>query len=58
MFSITIEHNINNMVFEVTDHFKYLGSTITNNLDMDIDRHITIVVTVVAKLNKRVRGNS
>lgn len=52
--------NINDLVLKPIDHLTYLGSTITNNLllDMEIDKPISKVVAVMAKLNKRVWDNS
>ena len=43
----------------VVDKFKYLGSTISNNLslDVEINAHIGKAATVMAKLNKRVWQN-
>lgn len=48
------------MVFEVTYHFTYLGSTTTNNLslDMEIDKHIAKAAAVMTKLSKSVRNDS
>ena len=50
---------INNNVLEVTDHFTYLGSTITSNvsLDKEIDKRIAKAAGVLARLNKRVWEN-
>ena len=43
----------------VVDNFKYLGSTISSNLslDVEINAHIGKAATVMAKLNKRVWRN-
>ena len=43
----------------VDDNFKYLGSTISSNLslDVEINAHIGKAATVMAKLNKRVWQN-
>ena len=43
----------------VLDNFKYLGSTISSNLllDVEINAHIGKAATVMAKLNKRVWQN-
>ena len=40
----------------VVDNFKYLGSTISNNLSLDVEINARIgkAATVMAKLNKRV----
>ena len=45
--------------FFVLDNFKYLGSTISSNLslDVEINAHIGKAATVMAKLNKRVWQN-
>ena len=43
----------------VVDNFKYLGSTISSNLSLDVElnTHIGKAATVMAKLNKRVWQN-
>ena len=43
----------------VVDNFKYLGSTISSNLslDVEINAHIGKAATVMAKLNKRIWQN-
>ena len=48
--------SINNEVLEVTDHFTYLGSTVTSNLSLDkeIDKRIAKAAAVLSKLSKRV----
>ena len=52
--------SIDDEVLEVTDHFTYLGSTVSSNLslDMEIVRRIAKVAAVMAKLSKRVWTNS
>jgi hypothetical protein len=54
--SITID----NELLEVTDHFTYLGSTISNNLSLDseIDKRIAKAASVMARLSKRVWSNN
>ena len=41
--------------FSVVDNFKYLGSTISSNLSLDVEINARIgkAATVMAKLNKR-----
>ena len=48
--------NSNNKVLEVTDHFTYLGSTVTSNLSLntEIDKCIAEAAAVLSKLSKRV----
>ena len=48
--------SINNEVLEVTNHFTYLGSTVTSNLSLDkeIDKRIAEAAAVLSKLSKRV----
>ena len=48
--------NSNNKVLEVTDHFTYLGSTVTSNLSLntEIDKCIAKAAAVLSKLSKRV----
>ena len=43
----------------VVDNFKYLGSTISSNLSLDVEINARIgkAATVMAKLNKRVWQN-
>ena len=50
---------IDNEELEVTDHFTYLGSTITSNLSLDaeIDKRIAKAAAVMAQLSKRVWTN-
>ena len=52
--------SIDNELLEVTDHFTYLGSTITSNLSLDaeIDKRIAKAAAVMAQLSKRVWGNN
>lgn len=52
--------SINDVVLQVTDHFRYLRSTISNNLllDNEIDKRIVKAEVVMAKLNKSVWNNS
>ncbi|KAI8491582.1 hypothetical protein Bbelb_307820 [Branchiostoma belcheri] len=47
-------------VLEVTDHFTYLGSTVTQNLSLDkeLDRRIARAAGVMTKLAKRVWDNN
>ncbi|KAI8513321.1 hypothetical protein Bbelb_099600 [Branchiostoma belcheri] len=47
-------------VLEVTDHFTYLGSTVTQNLSLDkeLDRRIAKAAGVMTKLAKRVWDNN
>lgn len=51
---------IGNEELQVTDHFTYLGSPVTNNLSLDgeISTHITKVADTMIKLSKRVRNNN
>ena len=51
--------SIDDEVLEVTDHFTYLGSTVSSNLslDVEIDRRIAKAAAVMSKLNKRVWAN-
>lgn len=51
--------NIDDKELVVTDHFTYLGSTITSNLSLDaeIDRRIAKAAAVMSQLSKRVWGN-
>ena len=44
----------------MVDNFKYLGSTIFNNLSLDVEINARIgkAATVMAKLNKRVFGRT
>ena len=51
--------SIDNEVLEVTDHFTYLGSTITSNLSLDaeLDKRIAKAAAVMAQLSKRVWTN-
>lgn len=52
--------SIDGKVLEVTDHFTYLGSTITSNqsLDREIDKRIAKATGVLAKLSNRVWVNN
>ena len=50
---------IDSKALEVSDHFTYLGSTISSNLSLDheIDRRIAKAAGTMSKLNKRVWSN-
>ena len=52
--------SIDDEVLEVTDHFTYLGSTVSSNLSLDVEiiRRIVKAAAVRAKLSKRVWTNS
>ena len=43
----------------VVDNYKYLGSTISSNLSLDVEKNVRIgkAATVMAKLSKRVWQN-
>ena len=51
--------SIDDELLEVTDHFTYLGSTVSSNLslDVEIDRRIAKAAAVMSKLSKRVWAN-
>ena len=51
---------IDNKALEVTDHFTYLGSTISSNLSLDheLDRRIAKAAGVMSKLSNRVWNNN
>ena len=51
---------IDNKPLQVSDHFTYLGSTVSSNLSLDpeIDRRIGKAAGTMAKLHKRVWSNS
>lgn len=51
---------IDNEVLEVTNYFTYLDSIITNNLSLDreIDSHFWKATEVLAKLTKRIEGET
>ena len=51
---------IDNVVLDVTNHFTYLGSTITSNLSLhaEINKRIAKAAAVMAQLSKRVWGNN
>lgn len=59
---VSVSPSINNdaVVLEITDHFIYLGVTITNNLslDIEIEKGIAKEVAVMAKLSMRVWDNN
>lgn len=52
--------SIDGEVLENTDHFKYLGSTITSHLSLDkeIDTRIARAAAILSKLNKKVWENN
>ena len=52
--------SIDDEVLEVTDHFTYLGSTVSSNLSLNVEiiRRIAKAAAVMAKLSKRVWTNS
>ena len=57
---VVMPPSINNVTLEVVDSFRYLGSTITSNLslDVEINIHIAKAAAIMSKLNRRGWSNN